>query len=219
MVKCCHSSADFPVLFLFSFEWESFAIAVSFLIPPLFEYILGGRKSKDVNPLWLRQIGLIFGTLAFFWAFRPDSSLTPSRFGIYLEQAFFSFFFPLDGCEAEIWKNFWIIIVGIHLSASELNLGIRMILSRLNAEPGSNDTVDQKEYNRGRIIGVLERTLVFILFLTGSASAVGFVITAKGLIRFSELNKRDFAEYFLVGTLLSVTGSLIVSIAVKALMV
>lgn len=206
-------------LFFFSLEWESLAIAVPFMVPPLLEYILGRRKSKDVNFLRFRQLGFMVGTLALFWAFRSDSSLVPTQLGIDLKQTVFSFFFPLARCGTETWENFWIIIAGIQLSASELNLVIRMILSGMNAEPSSNDTIDLKEYSRGRIIGALERTLVFILFLSGSAGAVGFVIAAKGLIRFSELDKRDFAEYFLVGTLLSVTGSLIISIAVRWLMV
>lgn len=43
----------------------------------------------------------------------------------------------------------------------------------------------------------------------GNTGVVGLVITAKGLIRFPEINKsREFAEYFLVGTLLSVIGAL-----------
>ncbi len=72
-------------LFFFSFEWESLAIAVPFMVPPLLEYILGGRKSRDVNFLRFRQFGLIVGILAFFWAFRFDSSLVPTQLGIDLK--------------------------------------------------------------------------------------------------------------------------------------
>ena len=40
--------------------------------------------------------------------------------------------------------------------------------------------------------------------LTGSSAAVGFVVAAKTLARFKQLDDRDFAEYYLLGTLASV---------------
>lgn len=94
------------------------------------------------------------------------------------------------------------------LSVSEYNLVIRLVLSKLGAE-SELDTLDQKKLKAGRVIGALERLLILILFMGGNTGVVGLVITAKGLIRFPEINKsREFAEYFLVGTLLSVIGAL-----------
>jgi hypothetical protein len=55
----------------------------------------------------------------------------------------------------------------------------------------------------GRCIGIIERGLILTLTLNNSLTAVVFVFTAKSIARFSELNDRDFAEYYLVGTLLS----------------
>jgi hypothetical protein len=40
--------------------------------------------------------------------------------------------------------------------------------------------------------------------MTGSTAAVGFVVAAKTLARFKQLDDRDFAEYYLLGTLASV---------------
>ncbi|TMC60860.1 MAG: hypothetical protein E6J17_09320 [Chloroflexi bacterium] len=53
-------------------------------------------------------------------------------------------------------------------------------------------------------MGVLERLLIVTFVLTGSSAAVGFVVAAKTLARFKQLDDRDFAEYYLVGTLASV---------------
>jgi hypothetical protein len=55
----------------------------------------------------------------------------------------------------------------------------------------------------GRLVGVLERLLIFGLALGGHYGAIGFVLTAKSIVRFKELENRQFAEYYLVGTLLS----------------
>lgn len=55
----------------------------------------------------------------------------------------------------------------------------------------------------GRIIGVLERLLVFFLVVQGEWAAVGLVVAAKSIIRFKDLEQRNFAEYYLIGTLTS----------------
>jgi hypothetical protein len=55
----------------------------------------------------------------------------------------------------------------------------------------------------GSYIGLIERGLILTLVLNNSLTAVVFVFTAKSIARFNDLNDRDFAEYYLVGTLLS----------------
>jgi hypothetical protein len=60
----------------------------------------------------------------------------------------------------------------------------------------------------GATIGVLERLLIVTLLLTGSTAAIGFVVAAKTLARFKQLDDRDFAEYYLLGTLASVAVAL-----------
>lgn len=52
---------------------------------------------------------------------------------------------------------------------------------------------------------MLERLLVYIMAVTGQFTAIGFILALKAAIRFSELKDRRFAEYVLIGTLLSTT--------------
>lgn len=70
----------------------------------------------------------------------------------------------------------------------------------------------------GRYIGMVERTLMLTLVLVNAFSSLAFVLTAKSLARFQELNDMRFAEYYLVGTLTSASVALIVGIAAKALL-
>jgi hypothetical protein len=81
-----------------------------------------------------------------------------------------------------------------------------------------NKVIDTKEYNRGRYIGSLERTLVFALVLLGRYETIGFVIAGKGLIRAKEFEDRDFAEYFLIGTLTSTFIALAVGLLLRLLL-
>jgi hypothetical protein len=66
------------------------------------------------------------------------------------------------------------------------------------------DVAQQSPARLGATIGVLERLLIVTFVLSGSSAAVGFVVAAKTLARFKQLDDRDFAEYYLLGTLASV---------------
>ena len=57
----------------------------------------------------------------------------------------------------------------------------------------------------GATIGAFERLLVVALILVNATAAVGFVIAAKTIARFKQLDDRGFAEYYLLGTLASVS--------------
>ena len=74
------------------------------------------------------------------------------------------------------------------------------------------------EYKRGRLIGVLERVIIFALVLGAQYSALAFVLTAKTMARFKSLEDRDFAEYFLLGTLMSVVLAGAAGLAVKRIL-
>jgi len=56
--------------------------------------------------------------------------------------------------------------------------------------------------NAGRLIGITERWLVLVLIIIGQFSAVGFLITAKSILRFKDGDYLK-TEYVLIGTMLS----------------
>lgn len=55
----------------------------------------------------------------------------------------------------------------------------------------------------GSQIGFLERSLIFVLILTGEPNGIGFLIAAKSILRFEEAKRQPVAEYILIGTLWS----------------
>jgi Protein of unknown function (DUF3307) len=68
----------------------------------------------------------------------------------------------------------------------------------------------------GATIGILERLLIVTFVLAGADAAIGFVVAAKTIARFRLLDDRDFAEYYLLGTLGSVTVAILTGIAARA---
>ena len=73
--------------------------------------------------------------------------------------------------------------------------------------------------NAGKWIGMLERVIVLVLVLQGQYSAIGLLVTAKGIIRFSEKDRQEIkTEYLVIGTLLSIGIAILTGLAVKLLL-
>jgi hypothetical protein len=68
----------------------------------------------------------------------------------------------------------------------------------------------------GEAIGILERLLIVTFVLVGAEATIGLVIAAKTLARFKQLDDRDFAEYYLLGTLASVSIAILTAIVARA---
>lgn len=63
--------------------------------------------------------------------------------------------------------------------------------------------------NAGMYIGWLERFLILTALLLRSPATAGLVLTAKAIARYPEFKHVRFAEYFLIGTLLSLCVAMI----------
>ena len=69
------------------------------------------------------------------------------------------------------------------------------------------------------IIGWLERALILTAVLLKSPVGVGFILAAKSVFRFENTKAgQQAAEYFLIGTLLSVTEAVLIGLLVLQLL-
>lgn len=141
--------------------------------------------------------------------------------------------------QISVWKNYSSITVlvkqfglhklslllfGVLLVSNEVNFLIRSsfhvfgLLSTRENQKGAKylvKPIDLKELNAGRIIGILERIIMYSMIITGSAGSIGFVLAAKAFTRFRELDERSFAEYILVGTLFSTLYAVLLAFFIK----
>jgi hypothetical protein len=115
-----------------------------------------------------------------------------------------------------------LVLFGMLLAANEANLAIRAVFDWLDLKPrlrsASDGAIDVGEFNRGRVIGILERILLYGFVLQGQYGAIGFVLAAKAFTRFKEIENRSFAEYVLIGTLLSACLALAIGGTVHGLL-
>ena len=76
--------------------------------------------------------------------------------------------------------------------------------------------LEKKEKNKvniGRIIGTLERIIMLFFISINQYSSIGLVLTAKSIARYDKISKsQNFAEYYLLGTLLSTISVLLISL-------
>ncbi len=129
------------------------------------------------------------------------------------------------------WTKNVILLMGVLLLINESNSFIRYILDltgisfydflKKNSEneiitEKKKELDDTESNNRsGRLIGDVERLIFFTLIYVDQYSAVGFLIAAKAFARFKELDNKNFAEYVLVGTLISLGTALMISLYIK----
>lgn len=115
--------------------------------------------------------------------------------------------------------NLSVCILSILLIEKPGNIIIQKIL--MSYKPDTEQTSGDKknfseevkdEKNAGRFIGTLERLLMFIFLAFNDYSSIGLILTAKSIARYDRISKDQvFAEYYLLGTLLSTLVVLIVS--------
>jgi hypothetical protein len=81
-------------------------------------------------------------------------------------------------------------------------------LTRSFATKNTTESPHQLE-NAGLYVGWIERFLVITAIVMQSPVLVGLILTGKSIARFPEFKEPRFAEYFLIGTLLSISLSVL----------
>lgn len=91
-------------------------------------------------------------------------------------------------------------VLALLLIHKPANIIIQKLLTPYKPENSEEDGSN----NAGRFIGTVERIIMFIFLYIGQYAAIGLVLTAKSIARYDRISKeKDFAEYYLLGTLMS----------------
>jgi len=115
-----------------------------------------------------------------------------------------------------MYMPFLIIIIGLVLCIWFGSVLISRAMAPITLELQEELSTGLK--NGGRWIGQLERALTYLLVLSGNSGAIGFLFTAKSILRFGEIKKsgqRKEAEYIIIGTFMSFGWALLVAISIQ----
>ncbi len=67
----------------------------------------------------------------------------------------------------------------------------------------------------GKMIGQLERCIIFLFIFIDQPMAIGFLFAAKSILRFEEARQQKFTEYILIGSLLSFSLAIAIASATR----
>ena len=119
----------------------------------------------------------------------------------------------------EGYENFKIIILYISVFSiiyEPASVFIRKLF--ISISPKTYPKAYSEELKAGNIIGKLERTIIAILLLNNQFGLIGFVLTAKSIARFKQMEDKNFAEKYLIGTLTSFLIVLVTVLILKGLL-
>jgi len=127
------------------------------------------------------------------------------------------------------WSNLWgnvylkvlVIVIALILVTKFSSIIISYIIRPFQTKIFKGENNNKDEIKTGKIIGYLERIIILVLFLANLPAVVGFLITAKSILRYAEIKSEQdkvMVEYVLIGTLLSFTLGITISfLTVKVL--
>ena len=116
----------------------------------------------------------------------------------------------------------WLTAIAILISAYAFNVNgmsaiVLGVLAPLGIAPREEGAAHPAPAV-GRVIGILERLFTLTLILMDQWAALGLLVAAKSLARFKDLEERKLAEYYLVGTLVSLLGATVTALAARSLL-
>jgi len=92
----------------------------------------------------------------------------------------------------------WLILILV------VHKPVNATIKQLTAKYRPAIKAEESAISAGAFIGTLERLIILLLLSVNQYSAIGLVLTAKSVARFDKIAKeQQFAEYYLLGTLLS----------------
>lgn len=106
-----------------------------------------------------------------------------------------------------------VLLTGLILATRAGGFAVGLLMEPFAPHLGKGDA-SKSLPGAGRVIGYLERGLIFALVLFGQAQGVGLLIAAKSILRFGAVkDDRRLSEYVIIGTLASFGWALIVAFA------
>lgn len=104
---------------------------------------------------------------------------------------------------------------GLALMVLTSGIVVSGVLCRISGRPLS-EVVKKSERDTGFVVGKCENILILVFTILGDYTAIGLVFAAKALIRVEDARREPM--FYLAGTMVNVTYSILLSLAVKALL-
>jgi hypothetical protein len=121
-----------------------------------------------------------------------------------------------DMADEILSTTFWLIITAYIAVLTPTSILIKSFIDFEKWMP--SDASSQGLPNAGKWIGYLERILILTFIFTDNIEGIGFLLAAKSVFRFGELNKAKdikITEYVLIGTFASFTIAILIGFGIN----
>ncbi len=122
----------------------------------------------------------------------------------------------LDIADEIFSTNFWLIATAYIAVLAPTSILIKFFIEFEKWMP--SEASSQGLPNAGKWIGYLERILILTFIFTDNIEGIGFLLAAKSVFRFGELNKAKdikITEYVLIGTFASFTIAILIGFGIN----
>lgn len=104
------------------------------------------------------------------------------------------------------------------------NISVERTWEKENSQNGKETMkMEFQQFNEGddnsagKYIGILERSLIGIFIVAGAYQGLIIIAALKTLTRFKQFDDKNFAEYYLIGTFLSILFALIIGFLIRGM--
>jgi|WetSurMetagenome_2_1015567.scaffolds.fasta_scaffold75362_3 hypothetical protein len=179
-------------------QWNNWIIPlVIFATHFIIDYIKSKCKNDNIKSFIVDQLIHLSIIIILWLIFFCDDTIIFT----YFKEVFYS-------------PYFWIIITAYIIILKPSSILLNSFINRLKPEEFTNKSIPKA----GKWIGYLERVLILTFIFTNNIEGIGFLLAAKSIFRFGQLNKANeirFTEYVLLGTLASFTVAILIGYSLK----
>ena len=177
--------------------------------------VLFSKNIKD----WLNKLLLSFDTDIYFNQLNRMDKLLMSGILILFSTFFAGIFIKIFMEHLDLWNK------AIIEKNQRKERKKKVVQRQINSTPESSDIAENQEdeidgemRQGGYIIGILERFFILGAMMISTPQLIGFMLTVKSIVRLKKMSKDKFAEYFLIGNLLSFLFAILPGVLLQKLL-
>lgn len=195
-----HSFLAGFLTYIFLQQWSSFLVPIVIMVTHFFIDLWKLNQKKDSLKYFLldQSFHLIIIGLGY----------------LYLTDSFITILPNLKALVSS--KTSLLVLIGYIVVVFPVGFIIGKFTERWQEEIAKEEKEQSSLKKAGRYIGIFERILVLTFVLSSNFSAIGFLIGAKSILRFSDSKgARKQTEYVLIGTLMSFAICIVIGLMIR----
>jgi len=214
-----HSSIFWGTLFIVTFHYLSlkspkllliqFILVLSHCIIDKSIIYLEKKTSNHILLFIMDQL-LHLVIILSTYTFLKNIEINP--IGEYLNNLSIELFPLFQNLNQQDWYIIILILAGYLFVWEAGSIITRITLNNIIYPQNEKIKIIETSNKAGSLIGKLERTLILTLVLSKSYASISLIFAAKSVARFKNFEDKDFIDYYIIGTFVSVITAILIGL-------